>query len=390
MVRKLILAMTVLTLTVSCGKEEEKIQPVEIKTVQGVRVSTVETLKLEKKDSFSGTVIPDKQIMISPKVVGYLKEIKVKAGDKVKKGEILAVIESSDIRPDVEKAKAGLKEIDAALKEIEKAMEEVKALKLAAKANYEFAKRTYERFQKLYEADAVSKQQFDEVKTRFKAARSNLEAIEAKEAQLIERKNGLLAKKEQVRADLSKASAYLSYTYLKSPVNGVILQKLIDKGNLVTPQTPVFQVGSYPLKVRAFIDSSYAGKIKAGDTLKVKIGGKEFSGKVTEVDRSADPLSHKFGIKVEIGSTDAIPGAYAIVEIPIKTEEELVIPVSAIYRVGAIEYVFVVKDGIANLRVIKTGEKIGDKVVVLSGLHKGERIAISGINKLCDGARVEG
>ena len=93
---------------------------------------------------------------------------------------------------------------------------------------------------------------------------------------------------------------------------------------------------------------------------------------------------------MEIGSTDAIPGAYAIVEIPIKTEEELVIPVSAIYRVGAIEYVFVVKDGIANLRVIKTGEKIGDKVVVLSGLHKGERIAISGINKLCDGARVEG
>ncbi|WP_163328406.1 efflux RND transporter periplasmic adaptor subunit [Desulfurobacterium thermolithotrophum] len=390
MIKKLFLTIALLVFISSCDREEN-VQHVEIKTVHGVKVSNVETIKIEKKDSFSGTVIPDKQIRVSPKVIGYLKEIKVKVGDRVRKGEILAVIDSSEIKPDVKKAKAALKEVEAALREIDKAMEEVKALKSAAKANYDFTQRTYVRFKRLYESEAVSKQKFDEIKTKLEEAKSKLKAIEAKEAQLLEKKKGLLAKKEQVKAELSKASAFLSYTYLKSPIDGIVLKKLVDNGNLIFPQTSVFQLGSYPLRVHAFIDSSYAGKVKVGETLPVKLKNKVIMGKVTEVDESADPVSHKFGIKVDIGSPKGvIPGDYAVVEIPTVKVSEIVIPISAVYRIGAIEYVFVIKDGIANLRVIKTGKRIGNKVIVLSGLHEGEKIAVSGVENLCDGARVEG
>jgi len=387
----LLLGMTVFLLLSSCGqKENAEVTPVEVKTVYGVKVAKVKSLKIEKMDTFSGTVIPNDQVMISPKVVGYLKEVRVKPGDRVRRGQILAVIESSDIRPDVEKAKAGLKEIDAALKEIEKAMDEVNALKSAAEANYELAKKTFERFKELYEANATSSQQFDEVKAKLEEAKAHLEAVKAKEAQLVERKNALLAKKEQIKADLSKAKAYLGYTYLRSPVNGIVLQKLVDKGNLVSPQTPIFAVGSYPLKVRAYIDSSYFGKVRVGDVLKVRIGNKKFRGKVSEVDKSADPVSHKFGIKIDIGKANVIPGSYVTVEVPIKRETALTIPASALYRVGSLEYVFVIKDGKAELRLIKTGRKIGDKLIVLSGLKEGERIAVSNVENLRDGARIEG
>ncbi|MEO2082733.1 MAG: efflux RND transporter periplasmic adaptor subunit [Desulfurobacteriaceae bacterium] len=390
MAKKLLIAVSALVLVSSCGSEE-KAEPVSVKSVSGVKVQKAETLSVVRKDTFSGVVIPDKEVFLSPKVVGYLKEVKVKAGEVVKKGQLLAVIDSSDIRPDVDRAKAGLKEISAALREVDKALEEVEFHRAAAEANFRLAERTYKRFKKLLEAEAVSKQRFDEVEARYKAAKASLEAVKAKEAQLLEKKKELLAKKEQMEAGLRKARAFLSYTYLKSPFDGVVLQKLVDSGNLVSPQTPVFKLGSFPLKVKAFIDESYSGKIREGSTVVVKIKGKTFKGKVVEVDKSSDPVSHKFGIKVELPDTGRlIPGTYAVVEIPVLSAEEVIVPLSAVYRVGAVEYVFVVEGGVAHLRVIKTGERIGDKVVVLSGLHPGERIAVSGISSLVDGARVEG
>ena len=389
MAKRAALALTLLLFTASCGTTE-KAEPIKVKSVKGVKVEPAQVISFVRSDTFSGTVIPDKEIFLSPKVVGYLIKVNVNAGDRVRKGEVLGLIDSSDIKPDVEKAKAGLKEIAAALKELNKALQEVRARKRAAEANFLLAEKTYNRFKRLLEADAVSKQKFDEVEARYRAAKANLEAVKAKEAQILEKKQVLLAKKQQVEASLKKAEAYLSYTELKSPVNGVVLQKLVDKGNLVSPQTPVFKLGSFPLKVRAFIDDAYAGKVNVGTRVKVKVQGKEYTGEVVEVDRSSDPVTHKFGIKVLVNGLKAIPGTYAVVEIPSLKTEAVAVPKSAIYRMGAVEYVFVVKNGVAHLRIVKTGEEIGNMVLILSGLHPGERVAVTKVEDLVDGARVEG
>jgi len=391
MAKRALVALTVLIALSSCGAKEEKAEPVKVKTVSGVEVKPVESIEFVRKATFSGTVIPKQEILTSPKVVGYLIEERAEAGQRVKKGQILAVIDSSDIRPDVERAKAALKEIEAAQKELDRALEEVEANKKAAEANYSFAERTYRRFKALLEGEAISKQKFDEVKTKYEAAKAQLEAVKAKEKQILEKKRELRAKREQVIASLKKAKAYLSYTYIKSPVDGIVLQKLVDKGNLVSPQTPVYKIGSLPFRVRAYIDNVYADKIRVGSEVIVKVKGESYRGKVVEVDQSADPISHKFGVKVETEKPlTAIPGTYAVVEFPSVKVETLAVPKSAIYRVGALEFVFVIENGVAHLRPVKTGESFGDMVVILSGLHKGEKIAVSKVNNLVDGARVEG
>lgn len=389
MVRKASLAVVLLILTASCGKEKVA-EPVKVKAVSGVKVEKTVPVSVVEEETFSGFVIPNQDVFVSPKVVGYLVKVKAKAGDKVRKGQVLALIDSSDIKPDVERAKAGLKELDEALREVDRALKEVEARKKAALANYELAKRTYERFKKLLEAEAVSKQKFDEVKAQYKAAKANLEAVKAKEAEVKQKKKVLLAKKEEVKASLKKARAFLSYTELKSPVDGIVLQKLVDEGNLVSPKTPVFKVGSYPLKVRAFIDDSFAGKVKVGSEVKIVVKNREYIGKVVEVDESSDPVSHKFGIKVLVEGLNEPPGTYAVVKIPKKKVTVLTVPKSAIYRVGAVEYVFIVKDGTAHLRIVKTGETFGNRVEILSGLLPGEYVAVTNVNELADGARVEG
>jgi len=389
MVKRAVLALLLTTLIVSCGKEE-KAEPIKVKTVSNVKTQKVKVLGINEEVSFSGYVIPKREAFVSPKVVGYLIKVNVKAGDRVKKGQVLALIDSSDIKPDVERALAGIREINASLKELDRALREVEARKKAAKANLELAEKTYRRFKNLLEAEAVSKQKFDEVKAQYEAAKANFEAILAKESQIKQKKKVLIAKREEIEAGLKKAEAFLSYTKLKSPFDGFVLKKLVDEGNLVSPKTPVFSLGENPPLVRAFIDDSYFGKLKVGDEVSVVVRGKAYFGKVVEVDRSSDPISHKFGIKIAIKDFNEVPGTYAVVKFPVSQVKALVIPKSAVFRVGAVEYVFVVKDGIAHLRVIKTGETIGDSVVVLSGLHPGEVIAVTNVNNLVDGARIEG
>ncbi len=379
-----------LALIVACGKGNAPEQ-IKHKTVKGVSVEKVKPLESTVKEVFSGTVICSDSIYLSPKVVGYIKEIKVKVGERVKKGEILAVLESSTIRPDVRKAKAGLKEIEHALEEIDSAKKEVEEHIKAARANLELAEKTYRRFKKLLDEEAVSKQRFDEVETAYKAAKSQYEAALAKKEEIEAKRKQLISKKEQVLADLSKASAYLAYTYLKSPVNGYVLKRMMDKGNLASPQTPVFEVGSEPLEAYVQVDESYSGRIKTGDILDVRINNRIFKGKVVEVERSADPVTHKFGVKIRIlKPSNIMPGSYAEVILEKGTAKSFLVPRDAIYRVGALEYLFVVDEsGIAHLRLVKTGKTVDGKVQILSGVLKGEKVAVSGIENLVDGAKIE-
>ncbi len=389
--RSVILIGMVLSLLFSCNSQE-KVENLKFKTVSDVKIETVSSKQIESKSSFSGMVIPSDQIIVSPKVSGYILKINVKPGGRVKKGEVLAVIDKDVLTPELKRAIAAVKEADAGLREISSALKEVRARERAAEASFELAKRTFMRFKKLLKEEAVSKQKFDEIKAQYEIAKANLEAVKEKEKQLKAKKSQILAKREQAKAMLDKAKTYISFTYLKSPEDGVVLQKLVDEGNLVSPGVGVLKIGTYPLQVKAFVDSKYSGKLKEGDTLTVKINGKEFVGRIVEIDKDADPVSHKFGVKVELKEQEGIiPGMYATVYIPERIEKSIFVPKSAIYRVGALEYVYVIdNNNVAHLRYVKTGKVLGDRVEIVSGLHVGDRIAVSNVNSLFDGAKVEG
>jgi multidrug efflux pump subunit AcrA (membrane-fusion protein) len=387
--KKLFAWMLIVALAFGCGKEEKGELP-DFKVVEGVETFQVVEKTVEATKRFSGFVIPDKNIFLTPKIQGYLLVLKKEPGDRVKRGEVVAVIDKETIEPDVKRAKAMLKELKSALREIEEAEKEVRAIKKSALANFKLAKKTYERFKKLLKEEAVSKQKFDEVEAQYLSAKANLEAVASKEREIAEKKKQILAKQEQVLAQLQKARTYLKYAYLRSTANGVVLRKLVDEGNLVSPRTPVYEIGVYPLKVKVFVESSLAGSLRLGEKVLVKVRNLKVSGKITEIEEKADPVSHKFGVEVEIGDVPVVPGEYAVVEIPVGKTSSLLVPKSAVFRVGALEYVFVVEGDCVHLRLIKTGKEVGDYVEVLSGLKAGEEVAISNLDQLYDGARIKG
>jgi len=393
MKRKLLTLTVTAMLLSSCGTAE-KAENLKFKTVKNVKIQKPEIIKEKEYDTFSGFVIPAKEITLSPKVSGYLIALKVKAGDKIEKGQLIAVIDKKALTPDLKRALALIKEANAGLKETKEALKEVKAQKESAQAAYQLALKTYNRFKNLLKEEAVSKQKFDEVKTQLEIAKANLEAVEAKENQLKAKLEEVIAKKKEAEAVLEKAKTYISFTYLKSPIKGIVLKKLVDEGNLVSPQVGIVQIGTYPLQVKAFVDTSLKSKIHVGQEIDLQVNNYKFKGKISEIDEMADPITHKFPIKIELKGNvqNIIPGMYATIFIPKESEKIIAVPKSAIYKVGALEYVYVLdSNNVAHLRYIKTGKTLPNGMVeVISGLYPQDKIAVSNVESLCDGAKVEG
>ncbi|RUM61981.1 MAG: efflux RND transporter periplasmic adaptor subunit [Persephonella sp.] len=351
----------------------------EGKLITGLKVMTVEPTVSEEMYKSDGSVMANNNAKVATKIMGKIKAIYVKEGDKVKKGQLLAVIDTSDIDKQIQEAKAGLEEIAQARREV------LAGIK-GAKTGYEFAKRTYERFKKLYEEDGIPKQKLEEIETKMVGAKAQLDALNAKLEQIN-------AKEKQIKAKLAYAQVMKGYGEIYAPFDGLVIKKIMDVGDMAAPGMPIFVIGQDKLIFMSQIDEKLFDKVNLGDELKVKITttGQEFVGKVIEKSNSIDPMNRSFTIKLEMPSElDVSPGMYGKVYIPVKSEEKIIIPKSAIVRWGQLTAVYTVdKNGVLRLTFIKLGEDYGDKVEVVSGLEKGMKIIADNVAKACDGCRIK-
>ncbi|WP_456402116.1 efflux RND transporter periplasmic adaptor subunit [Persephonella sp.] len=350
----------------------------EGKTVTGIKTDIVKSVEEVSDYVVDGSVISNNTAKVSTKLMARILEIKVKEGDTVKKGQLLAVLDDSEI-------KQNIKEAEAALEELSKAREEALAGREGAKAGYEFAKRTYERFLNLYKDNAVSKQQLEEIETKMIGAKAQLEMIDAKLKQID-------AKEKQVKAKLKFAKIMQSYAYVKSPFDGVVIKKMNDVGDMAAPGMPIFLVGDKDLRFIAQIDEKFIDKVRVGDDLNVYIEtlNKNLKGTVVEKSKSIDPMSRSFSIKIKIPYTEGLtPGMYGKIKIPVSKERKILIPDTALVKWGQLNGVYTVdEEGFLRLTFVKIGEKKDGKYEVLSGLEDGTEIVIENVEKACDGCKI--
>ncbi|NPA53914.1 MAG: efflux RND transporter periplasmic adaptor subunit [Aquificae bacterium] len=351
--------------------------------IEGPVVSGIQTMKIEAEKSkglytVDGTVMANNNAKVATKIMGKILEIKVKEGDKVKKGQILALIDTSDIEQNIKEAKA-------ALEELAKGREEALAGLRAAKAGYEFAKRTYERFKNLYKENAVSKQQLEEIETKMIGARAQYQAIQAKLKQLD-------AKEKQVKAKLQFAQIMKEYGVVKAPFDGIVIKKMNDVGDMAAPGMPIFVIGDNDFRFFAQIDESFVDKVNVGDEFDIHIETikKVVTGKVIEKNSNIDPMSRSFSVKMKIPYVKGLAsGMYGKFYIPTEVEEEIFIPISAVVKWGQLDAVYKVDEkGILHLTFVKLGKQLDDKVQVLSGVEPGDEIVVSGIERACDGCKI--
>jgi len=326
-----------------------------------------------------GTVRARTSVPIASRVMGYVREVKVKLGDNVTAGELLAVLDARDLDAAYRQAQAARAEASDARTEAENNVN-------AAAAHLDLVKATFRRMQELFDKKSISDQEYDEAQANLKAAQATYDMAVSRRAQTA-------AKIQQADEAVASAGVQRGYTEIRSPLSGVITEKQVDPGTLAVPGAPLLtieQAGAYRLE--ASVEEGQLAATRVGDPVTVKLDAfdRAIPARVSEIVPSVDAASRAFIVKIDLPALPHLrSGIFGRAQFTRGTRPVIPVPEAAISREGQIESVMVIENGIAHTRLITTGVREGDQVEVLSGLNPGDRVVSPRQANLADGERVE-
>ena len=314
-----------------------------------------------------GTLQAAQTSQLSSQITGNIVEMRVKEGDRVRRGEVLATLEDAQPQAAVQQATAAE---SAAQQEI-----------VAADSDYSLAEVTFKRYQDLYNKKSVSPQEFDEVKAREQAASARRALAQA----------GLA----QAQAALAQAQTTLGYTRVRAPFDGVVTEKRTDPGTLASSGMTLLVVEDQRrFRLEASVNEADIHLVKLGQAVPATLDslpGAQFSGRVAQIVPAADPASRAFVVKVELPADARLrSGLFGRAHIARGQRQAILLPRSAVLDRGQLQGIYVVgADDLATLHYVTLGKADGEQVEVLSGLQGGERVVAAPGDRELGGKRVE-
>ncbi|MGE4318926.1 MAG: efflux RND transporter periplasmic adaptor subunit [Deferribacterales bacterium] len=390
MFRKLIVTTAMLAMLTACGGKEKSDEAMNAPATVKVKTYTVALTDADSSRSFTATISSDKTAIIIPKVTGYVEQINVTPGQHVKKGELLAVIKSGELEQKMAFADSSEQEAQNGLRQAEIGYKMAVAQQNQAKSQYELAEKTYNRYSNLIKNNSVSKQEFDQVEAQYNLAKQQYN-ISQENVDLSQQKvEQVKIKAKQAAAMRSEVNTYLSYTQLRAPFDGVVLEKNMDAGNLAAPGSPILKVGNNVPVVYAYVSQSMLNEINVGTKARVSVDtmGESFESEVIELSPDIDPATGNFKVKLS-GCEKLAQGMFAKVRFITGTEKIIAVPTQAVVQRGQLTMVFVDNGGKAEMRVIKPGRDLGGVTEILSGLSAGDKVVTENAQVLKSGDILE-
>ncbi len=368
----------------------------------------------------SGYVVAHHKIAVGAKVMGRVAWIGVEKGDRVQQGQVLVRLEDQEFRAQVNQAKANLAAAEARLDQLKAGSRPQEKLKdkaavLQAEANLRNAEAEYERAAQLYPAGIVSKAELDRATAQRDAARAALESARQSSTMTdigprAEEIRAAAAQVKQMQAALDYANTQLASTEIKAPVTGTVLQRIVERGEMVTPsaigesgaRTSVVSLADLnDLQIELDISQQDFARLKMGQRAEVvpeAFPNLKYTGFIAEIAPEANRAKATVQVKVKVENPDEqlLPEMNARVNFlgdstPVdnKPVARVLVPKAAVVHRDGSDFVFVVKGSRVEQRVVRVGEVSGDFYNVLEGLSGGESAAVSGTDKLRDGDRVK-
>lgn len=346
-----------------------------------VPVQTVEAREQRWPSTYeaTGTVRARTSAVIAAKLMGYVREVKVQAGDRVKEGQSLVLLDARDLDVSTSRAEAALEEVRGSVPEADSAV-------AAAKANLDLAQTTFHRMQELFDKKSISNQEFDEASAKLKAAQSAHEMARARRAQLD-------AQAARVQQEVRATQVTRSYAEITAPFAGIVTAKSVDPGTLALPGAPLLTIereGAFRLE--ASIEESHLPEIRVGQPVLVTIDGidRTLNTRVSDIVPAVDAASRSYIVKIDLPSLPALrSGTFGRAAFASGNRSMLTIPAAAVSEQGQLQSVLVAENGAAHNRLITAGQKTKDQVEVLSGLTAGDKVIVPVPRGLTDGAAVE-
>jgi RND family efflux transporter MFP subunit len=294
-----------------------------------VKVQTVSAQPVEQLTELTGNVEAAMVNQIAPTIPGRIDKILVEVGNRVQKGQLLVQMDRTNL---------------------------VQAQLQLANAETELGRVT-----ELFKSGSATQQQFDQLTSQVDVARESVRNL-------------------------------IENTDLHSPIDGVVTARNFDPKNIFGGAQPILTVMQMsPVKVTVSVSEIYFPQVKTGMEVRVKLDvypDKYFTGRISIIYPTIDPLSRTFRAEVTIQNSDLTvrPGMFARVELNFGTIDNVVVPdLAVIKQPGSnTRYVFTVENGQARRRELNLGRLIGDRFEVLSGLESGAQVVIAGQSRLLD------
>lgn len=321
-----------------------------------VKVSSVEADSNNQFVMASGKIEAVNSANLSTRMMGYVDNIYVKVGNKVKKGQLLIAINNSDLQAKRAQVNANITKAAAAYKNAEK---------------------DYNRYKNLFADNSASRKELDDMTAHYEMAKAGLEAA------------------NQLKNEINAQFAYVN---IRAPFNGIITNRFIEVGDMANPGVPLLAIESpKKFQVTAMVAESDISQIKSGVKVSVLVKSinKTIAGKVTEVSTSAKNTGGQYLVNVVLDKTNSniLSGMFATVKFPVEKKSNLssmlLIPTSAIISSGGLKGIYTVsQQNTALLHWLRLGKTFGFYTEVLSGLNLSEKYIISSDSKLYNGVKV--
>lgn len=318
----------------SCNSKNKKDENEAKQEKPTVKLNQVFERNIPQIAEFTATVEPEVKNNITPTSPGRIRNIMVKVGSQVSKGQRLVQMDAVNLE------------------------------------NYQTQidnlRKNYNRLLELHVVGGVSKQDVDNLKAQLDQAEASLKSLQEN-------------------------------TFLTSPINGVVTAKNYDSGDIYTGQMPVLTVMQVnPLKIIVNVSETYFSKIKQGMSADISfdaIPNQRFTGNVTMIYPVVDEATRTFGVEIKMANNGnkVRPGMYARVKMNFGTENRVVVPdLAVVKQVGSgSRFVYVYSEGKVSYNEVKLGQRLDSEYELLSGVETGSQVVVAGQAKLTDGMEVE-
>lgn len=347
--KKTLIGLLSIAALAGCGAPHKEVH--ELPKV-AVRVQEAAVTEAPATIDAVGSLRGAREAVLSSKVMGTVLEIRKSAGEAVRKGEIVVVIDSRDVAGQIAQANGALAQ---------------------ARAAAALAKTNYERFRQLVAKNAASQLELDQAQFQYESAMGAV---------------------TQAEGAVQTATSYRNYAEIPAPFDGWVVDRLCEPGDMAAPGRPLLRVEDVSaLRLHVNLPERDLGVVAAGGRVSVivpSLSDRRLAGTIAEIVPAVDPATRSFVVKIDVPPDPSLrSGLYAraVFEGPVRTA--LRVPSGSVLKRGGMTGIFVVDGGKATFRLVTLGASSDGTLEVLSGISGGEQIVLDPSPALGEGNPVE-